>query len=76
MPKPLHKDAKQMVSNLVDYFAKERYNEGPLLPLTAVRRVNSVVQQIKTGEGVRFPKKKRTRKKPVCDISTLEQCAI
>ncbi|KAJ3643402.1 hypothetical protein Zmor_026115 [Zophobas morio] len=69
MPKPLHKDAKQMVANLVDYFAKERDSGGPLLPLTAVqdrvaaalgvcvRTVNSVVQQIKTGEGVHSPKR-------------------
>ncbi|KAJ3648814.1 hypothetical protein Zmor_014590 [Zophobas morio] len=69
MPKPLHKDVKQMDDNLVDYFAKERDSGGPLLPLTAVqdrvaaalgvcvRTVNSVVQQIKTGEGVHSPKK-------------------
>ncbi|KAJ3654419.1 hypothetical protein Zmor_013608 [Zophobas morio] len=39
MPKPLHKDVKQMDDNLVDYFAKERDSGEPLLPLTAVQDV-------------------------------------
>mgnify|MGYP005981952803 FL=1 len=43
MPKPLHKDAKQMVANLVDYFAKERDSGGPLLPLTAVQDVSRCI---------------------------------
>ncbi|KAJ3666163.1 hypothetical protein Zmor_001617 [Zophobas morio] len=72
MPKPLHKDAKQMVANLVDYFAKERDSGGPLLPLTAVQdRVAAAL-----GKLYILPRNRDPRTKQVCDISTSEQCAI
>ncbi|KAJ3649471.1 hypothetical protein Zmor_021211 [Zophobas morio] len=71
MPKPLHKDVKQMDDNLVDYFAKERDSGEPLLPLTAVQ------DRVAAALGVYIlPRNRDPRTKQVCDISTSEQCAI
>lgn len=40
MPKHLNSRCKELISSLISYFEKERDNNGPLLPLTAVREVS------------------------------------
>ncbi|KAJ8914158.1 hypothetical protein NQ315_016237 [Exocentrus adspersus] len=58
MPKPFSRQAKELISNLTDYFEDER---GPLIPLAAVREkvsqalkinvstVNSISTIVKSG---------------------------
>ena len=40
MPKQLNSRCKELVASLIRYFEEERENNGPLLPLGAVREVS------------------------------------
>lgn len=80
----LHKQSKKLVLNLIDYFIKERENEGPLIPLQQVHeRVSEALNislrticRIKHHNNVLTKKRKRIRKKPktldVCDGVKME----
>lgn len=46
MPKPLGKQFKEAVASLITYFEAERDNNGPLLPLCSVRKVNYILIHI------------------------------
>ncbi|CAH0549433.1 unnamed protein product [Brassicogethes aeneus] len=52
MPKHLNSRSQELVSSLIRYFEAERDNNGPLLPLTAVRE--ELVSNLKS-EGHKFP---------------------
>jgi hypothetical protein len=77
-----------MIASLIEYFTKERDHGGPLLSLKSIQQrvadalkinlctVSSVNNQVKAGEPLTSPPKKRPRKKQVCDISQSEKCEI
>ncbi|KAJ3661292.1 hypothetical protein Zmor_005693 [Zophobas morio] len=81
MPKPLHKDAKQMVTNLVDYLAKERDNGGPLLLLIAVQNgvaaaLGVCVRTVNTVEKMYILPRKRDPEKSRCVILALRSSVV
>ncbi|KAJ8911803.1 hypothetical protein NQ315_014227 [Exocentrus adspersus] len=58
MPKPFSRQAKELISNLIDYFEAERDNGGPLIPLAAVReRVSQALLKINVSTvKIRYPR--------------------
>ncbi|CAH1372778.1 unnamed protein product [Tenebrio molitor] len=75
MPKPLPKRSKEMIASLIEYFTKERDHGGPLLSLKSIQQrvadalkinlctVSSVNNQVKAGEPLTSPPKKKAKEK-------------
>jgi hypothetical protein len=71
MPKPLPKRSKEMIALLIEYFTKDRDHGGPLLSLKSIQQrvadalkinlctVSSVNNQVKAGEPLTSPPKKK-----------------
>ncbi|KAF5271777.1 hypothetical protein FQA39_LY08100 [Lamprigera yunnana] len=75
---------KEMIASLTSFFEPERDNDGPFVPLTAVRErvaaalnisirtVDSVSQIVKNNNALKSPKKQKIHKKLVTDVETFQ----
>ncbi|XP_019757861.2 uncharacterized protein LOC109536189 isoform X4 [Dendroctonus ponderosae] len=88
MPKPLDSRSKELVANLIRYFEQERDNQGPFLPLAAVRErvaaalclskttVSAISTRVKSNEVLTSPKRKRSRTKSITNPDVLDSNGI
>ncbi|KAL1493795.1 hypothetical protein ABEB36_009484 [Hypothenemus hampei] len=88
MVKGLSSKFQEMVISLITFFERERDNNGPFLPLTAVRdrvavafnlsisTIHNISSKSNKGEIIRSPLKRHKRAKPVVDIDDFDQIAI
>ncbi|KAL1492343.1 hypothetical protein ABEB36_010604 [Hypothenemus hampei] len=88
MPKPLNSSSKKLVASLLNYFEIEKENNGPLIPISAVRQrdadalnlsintVSKISQDLTNNRVLSSPKKKRSYAKRVTDTEKLDVSVI